>query len=187
MTETSPIEIAAKVIAGGRLILDTYFRAVDQRELDHGRNSGPPTFGDFLVAAGAQIPQLTQALNNLIDPANTALVTPPPPPSSEVMEALRRANTEINARMDALQERMQGLDKLLVALTARLRASNSANPPAPPAPPTPAPAPPIDQVDEWAKEHHGQLAGGEQAMTALEDAARSLAAEVSTMEARCPP
>lgn len=187
---TDAKDVAKAIGAGGKFILDVYFDLCDAKEAENPTRPATPSFAEVMIAAGSKLPSIEDALNGLMHPTATPATpaTPSPSPTTppatpmlaDVEARIRQADAVIEARMAALQQRMQGLEGALRALAQLL-------PPGPPLPaqdtatlPAEPPAPPEVVVLLEAREsrHHQLLAEGEEALGTLEGLVEVIASRV---------
>jgi hypothetical protein len=172
-------EIAKVVAAGGKFLLDAYFAVYDEKERAHpGAPPVSPSFPEVLLAAGARLPGIEDAVANLMGHQTNA-----PPPASAVEARIQQADAAIGARMAALQARVMALETAIASL-CRLLEPGAPSPvtPSSPAPSSPPPPPlPPDVVvllDARERQHNNLLAEGEEAVATLEGAVELLSTRV---------
>ncbi len=178
---TDPKEIAKVVAAGGKFLLDAYFAVYDEKERAHpGAAPAAPSFPEVLLAAGARLPGIEDAVANLMGHQTS------PPPATAVEARIQQADAAITARMAALQARVMTLESAIAGLCRLLEAAASSSAPSPatpsPAAPSspPAPLPPdvVVLMDAREQHHSSLLAEGEAAVATLEGAVELLGTRV---------
>lgn len=178
---TDPKEIAKAVAAGGKFLLDAYFAVYDEKERAHpGAAPAAPSFPEVLMAAGARLPGIEDAVANLMGHQTS-------PPPTAVEARIQQADAAITARMAALQARVMTLESAIAALCRLLEPATPSSAPSPAAPssaapssPPPPPLPPdvVVLMDAREQHHSNLLAEGEEAVATLEGAVELLSTRV---------